>query len=109
MWFLVLLFFTSSAFSLEKTIIEDKGGYYKVETYQEYIPKKYNHKQHTKRKAHIKKKSRKKASYYVAKSKGKIFHRPDCRFAKRIKHKIVFKSRKKAVKSGLRPCKVCSP
>ena len=109
MWFLIFLFITGNSFAFEKTIIENKGDYYKVETYQEYIPKKHYHKRHKKRKTHTKKKIHKKAPYYVAKPKGKVFHRPDCRFGKKIKHKIIFKSRKKAIKAGLRPCKVCNP
>jgi len=41
----------------------------------------------------------------------KVFHRPDCRYAKKIKKNNlkIFKSKSQAEKAGYRPCKVCKP
>lgn len=48
---------------------------------------------------------------YVASRKSKVFHRPDCKWAKRISPKnfMGFRSREEAVRSGRRPCKACEP
>lgn len=48
---------------------------------------------------------------YVASKSGKVFHRPDCASAKRIKPEnlIGFFSREEAVAAGLQPCKRCKP
>jgi len=48
---------------------------------------------------------------FVASRKSKVFHRPDCKWAKKIsaKNLIGFKSRKEAIASGKRPCKSCRP
>jgi len=48
---------------------------------------------------------------YVASKKSKVFHRPDCKWAKRIspKNLIGFRSREEAVRSGRRPCRSCRP
>jgi len=48
---------------------------------------------------------------YVASRNSKVFHRPDCKWAKKIspKNLIGFKSREDAVKSGRRPCRSCRP
>lgn len=48
---------------------------------------------------------------YVATKNSKVFHRPDCKWAKRIspKNLIGFKSREEAIKSGRRPCRSCGP
>ena len=48
---------------------------------------------------------------YVASKNSKVFHRSDCKWAKRIRPKnlIGFKSREGAVKSGRRPCRSCGP
>ena len=48
---------------------------------------------------------------YVASVNSEVFHKPSCRWAKKIKpHNIVgFKSREDAINSGRRPCKVCKP
>ena len=48
---------------------------------------------------------------YVASKNSRVFHRPDCKWAKRIspKNLIGFKSREEAIKSGRRPCKSCRP
>jgi hypothetical protein len=48
---------------------------------------------------------------YVASKKSKIFHKPDCLWAKRIspENLIKFTSREEAVKAGCRPCKRCEP
>lgn len=39
------------------------------------------------------------------------FHQPDCKWAKEIKSNnlLRFKSRKEAIQSGRKPCKVCKP
>ncbi len=48
---------------------------------------------------------------YVASVNSKVFHKPNCKWAKKIKEKnlVGFKSREDAVNSGKRPCKVCKP
>jgi len=48
---------------------------------------------------------------YVASKNSKVFHRPDCIWAKRIKPKnlVGYKNRTEAIKSGKRPCKQCRP
>ena len=48
---------------------------------------------------------------YVASKNSKVFHRPDCKWAKRIspKNLIGFKPREEAIRSGRRPCKRCRP
>ena len=48
---------------------------------------------------------------YVASKNSRVFHRPDCKWAKRISSKnlIEFKRREKAIKSGRKPCRSCRP
>ncbi len=48
---------------------------------------------------------------YVSSKYSKIFHKPDCRWAKRIlpKNLVGYNSREEAVKAGKRPCKICKP
>jgi len=48
---------------------------------------------------------------YVASKNSKIFHKPECRSAKRIKPEnlVGYNSRDEAIKAGKRPCKVCKP
>ena len=48
---------------------------------------------------------------YVASRNSKVFHRPDCKWVKKIspKNLIGFKSREEAIKSGRRPCRICEP
>ena len=48
---------------------------------------------------------------YVASSRSKVFHEPDCRWAKAIlEHNLVkLESRAEAVASGRRPCGTCQP
>ena len=48
---------------------------------------------------------------YVGNKNSKKFHRPTCRWAKRIKttNVVVFKSRKEATDAGYVTCKVCKP
>jgi len=48
-------------------------------------------------------------SYYIGNRSSKIFHYPDCQWAKKIapQNKVVFESREEAIKAGYRPCKVC--
>jgi len=48
---------------------------------------------------------------YVASKNSKVFHSPDCRFAKRISPENLtgYKSRDEAVSAGKRPCKLCKP
>jgi len=50
-------------------------------------------------------------SGYVASKKSKAFHRPECRWVKKISpgNLIGFSGRGEAVGSGRRPCKTCSP
>ncbi|SNZ06217.1 Metal binding domain of Ada [Persephonella hydrogeniphila] len=99
--FLLLTGIFYFSYAQERVIIENRGTHYHVESYTEpsYSPKK------SKKKHYSKKKER----FYISKQKGKVFHRPSCRFAKKIKNKKVFKTRRKAVNAGLRPCKLCKP
>ena len=48
---------------------------------------------------------------YVASKNSKVFHKPDCSWAKRIKPKnlVGYNSRDEAIKAGKRPCKMCKP
>ncbi len=48
---------------------------------------------------------------YVASKNSKVFHKPQCSSAKRIKPKnlISYSSRDEALKAGKRPCKRCKP
>lgn len=48
---------------------------------------------------------------YVASKNSKVFHKPDCRWAKRIKPEnlVGYSSRDEAIKAGKRPCKQCKP
>lgn len=52
-----------------------------------------------------------KESIYIGHKGTKKFHRPNCRFGKRIseKNRITFSSRKEAINQGYIPCKVCKP
>ncbi|WP_457643029.1 Ada metal-binding domain-containing protein [Persephonella sp.] len=109
MWLGVLcLVYFLPAFAQERVIIENKGSHYHIEVYKE---PEYRAPKNVKpnKKKYRKGKHRKKEKYYVAKENGKVFHRPSCRFAKKIKHKVRFKTKRKAKNAGLRPCKVCKP
>jgi len=48
---------------------------------------------------------------YVASKNSKVFHKPDCSSARRIKPEnlIGYNSRAEAIKAGKRPCKRCKP
>jgi 2-keto-myo-inositol isomerase len=48
---------------------------------------------------------------YVASKNSKVFHKPECRWAKRIKleNLVGYSSRDEAIKAGKRPCKQCKP
>lgn len=48
---------------------------------------------------------------YVASKNSKVFHKPDCRWAKRIspKNLVGYNSRGEAIQAGKRPCKMCKP
>jgi hypothetical protein len=48
---------------------------------------------------------------YVASKNSKVFHKPDCPWAKRIKPEnlVTFSTREKAIEAGKRPCKQCKP
>jgi len=48
---------------------------------------------------------------YVASKNSKVFHRPGCIWAKRIKPEnlVGYNSRTEAIKAGKRPCKQCKP
>jgi hypothetical protein len=48
---------------------------------------------------------------YVASKNSRVFHTPDCRWAKKIKPEnlVTYKSRDEAVQDGKRPCKWCKP
>ncbi len=107
MWMHIFLGLFCFSYAQERVIIEERGNYYHLETYREpyYKPEKPLKKPAKK----LYKKAKKKEKYYIAKEKGNIFHRPSCKFAKKIKYKIKFKTRRKAINSSLRPCKVCKP
>ncbi|RMD46797.1 MAG: hypothetical protein D6834_01940 [Aquificota bacterium] len=93
------------SFAEEKVFIENKGSYVHIEAENIKVPHKRKHYNRHHKKTH----KYKKEKYYIAKKNGKVFHRPNCKFAKRIKNKVKFKSRKEAIKKGLRPCKFCKP
>ncbi|MBA7708731.1 hypothetical protein ES703_117635 [subsurface metagenome] len=48
---------------------------------------------------------------YVASKNSKVFHKPDCSSARRIKPEnlVGYNSRAEAIKAGKRPCKRCKP
>jgi hypothetical protein len=48
---------------------------------------------------------------YVSSKYSKIFHKPDCRWAKQIlpKNLVGYNSKEEAIKAGKRPCKICKP
>jgi len=48
---------------------------------------------------------------YVASKNSKVFHKPECSWAKRIKPENLagYNSRDEAMKAGKRPCKLCNP
>jgi len=48
---------------------------------------------------------------YVASKNSKVFHKPECRWAKRIKpaNLVGYNSREEAIEAGKRPCKMCKP
>jgi len=48
---------------------------------------------------------------YVASKNSKIFHKPGCSWAKRIKTEnlVGYNSKEEAIKAGKRPCKLCKP
>ncbi len=46
---------------------------------------------------------------YVGNKNSKVFHRPDCPSARRLKSKVYFDSREEAIEAGYRPCKRCNP
>ena len=57
------------------------------------------------------KKTAKKKSWYVASKNSKVFHRPGCSFVRRISEDniVKFTSKEKALQTGRRACKTCSP
>lgn len=48
---------------------------------------------------------------YVASKNSKVFHKPECSWAKRIspKNLVGYSSRGEAIQAGKRPCKMCKP
>lgn len=48
---------------------------------------------------------------YVASKNSKVFHKPDCRWAKKISpaNFVGYQSRDEAINDGKRPCKLCKP
>ena len=48
---------------------------------------------------------------YVASKNSKVFHKPECRWAKRIKpaNLVGYNSREEVIEAGKRPCKMCKP
>jgi hypothetical protein len=51
------------------------------------------------------------AEGFVASKSGKVFHKPTCSHAKRIKEntKVVYKTKEDAVAAGRKPCQTCNP
>lgn len=54
---------------------------------------------------------KRKESIYIGHKGTKKFHRPNCRFGKKIseKNRVILNSRKEAINQGYIPCKVCRP
>lgn len=48
---------------------------------------------------------------YIASKNSKVFHKPDCSSAKKIKleNLVTYNSRGEITKAGKRPCKICKP
>jgi hypothetical protein len=48
---------------------------------------------------------------FVASKNSKVFHKPNCSSAKRIKpgNLVTYSTREKATQAGKRPCKICKP
>ncbi len=48
---------------------------------------------------------------YIASKNSKVFHKPDCRWVKRIsaKNLVGYNSREESIQAGKRPCKTCKP
>ncbi len=48
---------------------------------------------------------------YVASKNSEVFHKPQCRWAKKISKRnlVGYNSTDEAVKAGKRPCKLCKP
>jgi len=107
---LVLIIFLLLSFNInfaeERIFIENKGSYIHIETEN---TKTSHQKKYYNRHKHYKNKHKYRGKYYIARKNGKIFHKPSCKFVRRIKNKIKFKSRNEALKKGLRPCKFCKP
>ncbi|WP_457622341.1 Ada metal-binding domain-containing protein [Persephonella sp.] len=97
---IIFLILIKTSFSLEKAVIQKKSDHIHIES--EIIPD-YRKNKKTKHK------KIKKEKYYITSEKGKVYHRPSCRFAKKIKYKTKIKSKRSARKKGLRPCKICKP
>jgi len=106
MWFLAFLVLFYFSYGEEGVIIEKRNGYYHVENYK--FSTKSGAKQSKKSKKTARKLNKKEA-YYLSSKKGRVFHRPSCRFAKRIKHKVKYSTKREALNKGLRPCSVCKP
>lgn len=51
------------------------------------------------------------AGGYVASQSSKVFHKPDCSWAKKIAahNRVILKSREEALATDRRPCKICVP
>jgi competence protein ComEC len=49
--------------------------------------------------------------FYVGSTTSNKYHRPDCRYAEKIKdeNKIFFSDAEEAEEAGYSPCKVCNP
>ncbi len=108
---LILILLFGFSLAQERVIIENNNGIYNIKV--QNLPKSHQKHKHSKKyykhKKIYKKHSLHKQKYYIASKNGKVFHKPDCKFAKRIKKKIKFKFRKEATAHGLRPCKYCKP
>lgn len=52
-----------------------------------------------------------KKEQFIGNSNTNVFHRPDCRYAKKIdaEKRVSFTSRDRAVSQGYKPCKICNP
>ena len=50
-------------------------------------------------------------SGYVASELCKAFHRPNCRYVRRIRPNYVihFDTREEAIREGVKPCRICKP
>ncbi len=97
--FLTFLICFCFSYPKEKVFLEKSGKGIFIKKVE--IPEYNKHKKH--------KRIKKREGFYVFSKRGKVFHRPDCKFARKIKNKIIVKTREEALRKGLKPCRFCKP